>query len=248
LLGVYRFNYKYKRWGDDNPRIIISNQSSLIEWMSLLYLYSPKFLWCAKSGDNNNDYYYELNIYNVFFYGIGLKFINATDKKYKSFSIEEYLKTNPSVPIVIFPEATKTNKRGSLSVKSNLMDGIYNTLSDSKMNYSIRIDNFGNRFTYFCPYNTVERAGLKHFFLILCQFFNTLEINSQDVPNTNFDKSMKYDSKFKNVNEFFDYQIQSYLVQPENKYCLSLNCQNHFQFLEYYHSTISDASYVKKND
>ncbi len=55
LLGVYRFNYKFKKWNEKNPpKIIISNQSSIIEWLSLMYCYSPKFLWLAKSQDGSN--------------------------------------------------------------------------------------------------------------------------------------------------------------------------------------------------
>ena len=55
LLGVYQFNYKFKKWNNNSsPNIIISNQSSIIEWLSLMYLYSPKFLWTAKSSDHTS--------------------------------------------------------------------------------------------------------------------------------------------------------------------------------------------------
>ena len=58
LLGVYRFTYKFKKWNEKNPpKIIISNQSSIIEWLSLMYFYSPKFLWLAKSQDGSNVKY-----------------------------------------------------------------------------------------------------------------------------------------------------------------------------------------------
>ena len=54
------------------------------------------------------DYFFELNCYNMLFYGIGLKFINASEKKYVNFNVEEYLKSGNTTPLVIFPEVIKT--------------------------------------------------------------------------------------------------------------------------------------------
>jgi hypothetical protein len=101
---VYQFNYKFKGNQRNTPRIIIANQSSIIEWLSLMHLYSPKFLWLAKSPDHSTDYLYELNSYNVLFYGIGLKFINSSENKYTAFNLEQYLNSSSQVPLVIFPE------------------------------------------------------------------------------------------------------------------------------------------------
>lgn len=110
LLGVFQFNYKFKGNQKYSPRVIISNQSSIIEWLSLMHTYSPKFLWLAKSSDHKSDYLYELNSYNVLFYGIGLKFINAGEKKYTPFNLDQYIKSNNQVPLVIFPEVSNDIK------------------------------------------------------------------------------------------------------------------------------------------
>jgi len=212
-----------------------------------MYLYSPKFLWIAKSADNSHDYFYELNCYNVLFYGMGLKFINASDKKYSEFNVEQYLQSNKAAPIVIFPEVTKTNKKGALSVKSNVMDSLYQTLTENS--YQIRVENLSSSFKYFSPYNTTEYSGLKQLYYTIAQMYNSIVIYSHDVNKLTFSKSATFDNKkFKNINEFFDNEVQSFLLQPEHKYCLSLDCFAHIEFLQYYHSTKDDGSYVKKTE
>lgn len=59
LLGVYQLNYKYQKHHPTKiPNIIFSSQSSIIDWMVLLYNYSPKFLWIVKSNDSQNVIYF----------------------------------------------------------------------------------------------------------------------------------------------------------------------------------------------
>jgi len=103
------------------------------------------------------------------------------------------------------------------------MSNLYSLLAD-KPNLIVRVDNFTSKFKYFSPYNTVESSGLVKLFYTLSQLYNNIEIYSQDLNSMNFDRSVKFSiDKFKNIDEFFDSQIQSYIVQPENRYCVDVS-------------------------
>jgi hypothetical protein len=109
-----------------------------------------------------------------------------------------------------------------LNVKSKAMNELYLLLWDYPK-YGVRVDNFVCNFKYFSPYNTVESSGLKKLFYTFAQIYNNLEIYSQDLNAINFDKTINFDkNKFKDINEFLDNQIQSYIVQPEHRYCVNL--------------------------
>ena len=54
FLGVFIINYKHRKISDKNPDIILSSQSSIIDWVYLYYSYAPKFLWTVKS-DNDKS-------------------------------------------------------------------------------------------------------------------------------------------------------------------------------------------------
>ena len=119
LLGVYCIPYKIRRQ-KKNPNIIISSQSSLIDWLILVYNYNPKILYIAKSDNNEQDAFIELSYISLFFYGVGIKF-NKFNAKKKYFDINKYLKENPNGrPLLVFPEATKSNRLAILSIRSNL--------------------------------------------------------------------------------------------------------------------------------
>ena len=91
LLGIYNIQYKFKKHlKNRKPNIILSSQSSFIDWLILAINYSPKFLYIAKSKDNKNDAYIELSFFSVFFYGIGIKFPKF-NKKNKYFDLINYL-------------------------------------------------------------------------------------------------------------------------------------------------------------
>ncbi len=51
-LGIFNLNYKHKKNSNKIPNIILSSQSSVIDWIYLYYLYAPKFLWIIKSEDS----------------------------------------------------------------------------------------------------------------------------------------------------------------------------------------------------
>lgn len=101
------------------------------------------------------------------------------------------------------------------------MSKLYEILGDNPR-FPIRAVSFACRYKHFSPYNTVENSGLKNLFYTTVQLINHIEIISQDVQGVNFDKNTKYDtSKFKTIDDYFDSEIQSLLVLPENRYCVS---------------------------
>ena len=245
LLGVYTIPYKFKKHNKNrNPNIIISSQSSLIDWLILLYNYNPKILYIAKSQNNQEDAFIELSYFSIFFYGAGIKFIKFNPKK-KYFDINKYLeKNNSGKPLLIFPEATKSNRLAVLSIRSNLMDGIYKRAQDNKIN--IRSEIIINK-NY--EINTTDTFGLKSIFQLCCSFYTPIEVYSQDIKNDNFSEmNNEYDkTKFKNFNLYLDSIIQEYLMEPIHRNIVSLNSFDHERFIDYFRKTNKDskANYVK---
>ena len=249
LIGVYNIPYKFKKHlKNKNPNIIISSQSSIIDWLVLAYNYSPTFLYIAKSKDNKNDSYIELSFLNILFYGSGIKFPKYNKNK-KYFDLNNYLDNNKnSKPIVIFPEVTKSNRLAVLPIRSNLMDQIYSMAQNNK-NLNIRSEIIINK-KY--EINTTDTFGLKSLFNLCCNFYTPIEVYSQDIKNDNFiEENAEYDTdKYKSFNLYLDSIIQEYLMEPIHRNCVSLNCFDHEKFIEYFKKTNKDskANYVKKNE
>ena len=247
LLGVYTLPYKYKKHSNQkNPNIIISSQSSIIDWLILFYNYTPKFLYFAKSKDNKTDSLVELSLFNLLSYGNGLKFPKASKKNCE---IKKYIEQNKNgSPIVIFPEATKSNRLAVLSIRSNIMDDIYKMAQEKKI--CIRGEIIVNKNYQF---NTTDTCGFKTLFKLCCNFYTQIEIYSQDIKNDNFieDNNNEYDmDKYPNFNLYLDYIIQEYLMEPTHRNIVSLNSFDHEKFIEYFNKTNKDskANYVKKNE
>lgn len=245
LLGVYCIPYKIRRQ-KKNPNIIISSQSSLIDWLILVYNYNPKILYIAKSDNNEQDAFIELSYISLFFYGVGIKF-NKFNPKKKYFDINRYLKENPNGrPLLIFPEATKSNRLAILSIRSNLMDNIYKMAKENKIN--IRSEIIINK-NY--EINTTDTLGIKSLFNLCCYFYTPIEVCSQDIKNENFsEENADYDkSKYDNFNLYLDSIIQEYLMEPIHRNTVSLNSFDHEKFVEYFRKTNTDskANYVRNN-
>lgn len=244
--------YKYKKFlKNKRPDIIISSQSSIIDWLVLSLNYSPKFLYIAKSKDNRNDAFIELSFFSSFFYGIGIKFPKfiSTDKN-KYFDLNNYLDKNKNGrPVVIFPEATKTNRLAVLPIRSNLMDQIYKRAQNKEKNTNIRSEIIINK-KY--EINTTDTFGIKSLFNLCCSLYTPIEIYSQDIKNDNFlEEDAEYDNdKYKSFNLYLDYIIQEYLMEPIHRNCVSLNSFDHEKFIEYFKKTNRDskANYVKTNN
>lgn len=252
LLGVYKIPYKYKNHLKNKiPNIIISSQSSLIDWLVLAYNYSPKFLYIAKSKDNKNDSFIELSFFSIFFYGSGIKFPKySANKKNKYFDLQNYLdKNKDGQPIIIFPEATKSNRLAVLPIRSNLMDSIYERAKNKQKSLNIRSEIIINK-TY--EINTTDTFGLKSLFNLCCSFYTPIEVYSQDIKNENFvEEYAEYDNDvYKSFNLYLDSVVQEYLMDPSHRNRVSLNTFEHEKFVEYFKKTNKDsrANYVRKNE
>ena len=248
LLGIYSIPYKFKKHlKNRKPNIILSSQSSFIDWLILAVNYSPKFLYMAKSKDNKSDGYIELSFLSAFFYGIGIKFPKY-NKKNKYFDLDNYLNKN-SRPVVIFPEATKSNRLAVLPIRSNLMDQIYQIAQNKAKNINIRSEIIINK-KY--EINTTDTFGIKSLFNLCCNFYTPIEVYSQDIKNDNFiEENAEYDTaKYTSFNLYLDYIIQEYLMEPIHRNCVSLNSFDHEKFIEYFKKTNKDskANYVKKSN
>ena len=222
LLGVYSIPYKFKKQ-NKNPNIILSSQSSLIDWLILVYNYNPKILYIAKSKDNQQDAFIELSYLSIFSYGLGIKF-NKFNPKKKYFDFNKYLDKKNNRPLLIFPEATKSNRLAVLSIRSNLMDEIYKRVQSNNIK-------------------------LKSLFILCCNFYTSIEIYSQDIKNDNFlEENIDYDkNKYNNLNCYLDSIVQEYLMEPMHRNVVSLNTFDHERFIDYFNKTNKDskANYVK---
>ena len=252
LLGVYNIPYKFKKhYKNKNPNIIISSQSSIIDWLVLAYNYTPKFLYIAKSKDNKDDAYVELSFFSILFYGSGIQFPKCVVKeKNKYFNLNNYLDKNKNGrPVVIFPEVTKSNRLAVLAIRSNLMDEIYQRAQNSQKNLNIRSEIIINK-KY--EINTTDRVGIKSLFNLCCSLYTPIEVYSQDIKNENFiEENAEYDTgKYSNFNLYLDSIIQEYLMEPSHRNSVSLNSFDHENFIEYFRKTNTDskANYIKKNN
>lgn len=97
------------------------------------------------------------------------------------------------------------------------MDALY-TLTNEHNKILLRSEIVIKRFKHFSPSNTTEYHGYRKLFWTCCQLINKVELYSQDIMNNNFDKTIDYDKKkYNKVEEVLDANLQSYLVEPENR-------------------------------
>ena len=248
LVGVYSTPYKFKRIDKKKqPNIIITSQSTFIDWFVLMNNYCPKFLAIVKSKDNKSDYFIELSYCDLIFYALGLPFPQVTDKnKYTKFNFDKYILEPNHVPLVIFPECTKTNRHGILTIRSNLLDVVYKLLlSHDKLilRSEIVINKEG-------IYNTTDKYGLVFLFNMCCRYLTKVEIISQDIPHETFDiNEVEYSKeKFPTVQMYLDSNLQQYLMDLNHRNSVNLSWKDHIDFLDYYKKTSGDSKgdYVKE--
>lgn len=100
----------------------------------------------------------------------------------------------------------------------------------------------------FSPNNTTDYYGFVRLFYICSQLFYEVDVISQDILNSNLDKSQSFDKlKYNKVEEYLDSVVQEYLYEPKNRNLLSLSCLDHMAFLEYYHQTHKEVKYVTQS-
>lgn len=101
----------------------------------------------------------KLRLFSVLSHALGIKFPRQVDSTVFFDNIQAlrdslYVKR----PIVIFPEATKTNGKGVLAFEDSISDMLL-TAVENKLNlHTIRFD---YDFKYCSPYNTTDQLGLK---------------------------------------------------------------------------------------
>jgi hypothetical protein len=157
----------------------------------------------------------ELSYFDILLYGMGLKFLSTSKTTSSAFNVSEYIVQDNQTPLVIFPEATKTNRKAVIAIRSNLMDTVYDLINEHG-NLLIRSEIVVKKFKYFNPSNTTDHTGIKTLLHTLSQVFNEVEVVSQDIPNGNFDKSKKAEQNISSENsvEYFDTILQSHLMEP----------------------------------
>jgi len=98
------------------------------------------------------------------------------------------------------------------------MNELYDQLNKNK-NLICRAENITKQFSYFSPHNTVDESGWSTLLWTCSQFYNSVEIYSQDIANYNFDPSTSYDrSKYKTKEHFFDNTVQELIADPKHRF------------------------------
>ena len=128
------------------------------------------------------------------------------------------------------------------------MDTIYSLVNEHRK-ILLRSEIVVKKFQFFSPNNTTDRSGFRTLLTTCSQIYNNIEVVSQDIPNNNFNKELISDiGKFKTEAEYFDSNVQANLVEPNSRNIVSLNSTSHLSFLDYFHQTNKDASYVHKQE
>ena len=98
------------------------------------------------------------------------------------------------------------------------MIDIYNLLHTDKT-VICRAENITKQFTYFSPHNTIDESGWFTLLWTCSQFYNSVELYSQDIANFNFDPSISYDMiKYKTKESFYDNTVQELIADPKHRF------------------------------
>jgi len=76
-------------------------------------------------------------------------------------------------PIILITKATKTNGRGILNFEEGVSDIMLKAAAEGLALHALRFD---YEFTYTDPHNTTDPRGLRHFYRMITQFSNTMNI------------------------------------------------------------------------
>lgn len=177
-------------------------------------------------------------------YSLGLQFPFSKLKE-RQFEMSKYIDSPNQIPLVIFPENTKTNRQAVLAIRSNLFDMIY-TLIQQHEKILLRSELITKPTGL---NNTTDRNGYKKLLQSCNQLSTSIQIYSQDIPNDTFSLTSQYDkSKFPTLSSYLDLNLQEYLMENTNRNTVSLDCKKHLAFLNYFETTQTNGSYIKKNE
>lgn len=97
------------------------------------------------------------------------------------------------------------------------MDSIYKTVEEHNK-ILLRSEIIAKPFKFFNPNNTTDFLGLKTLYFTCSQMINIVDIYSQDLSNSNFDKNISFDiSKFKTAEENLDANLREVLAEPSHR-------------------------------
>jgi len=236
---MFRKNERGELKVNDNVKagdVIICNNTSIIDFIYLELAYSPLFTVVAIDEVTKKHGFRKLSLLEIPFHAMGLKFPSevASNKVYDDLLAmreSQYVKRRP---IVIFPEATKSNGRGILNFEPEITEIIINAAQTMSL-HTLRFD---FEFDYYSPYNTTDVLGLKSMFKLMSQLRNVfliqcyfnLEEKLMEIP----DKEEKYDF------------IRRTMMPRGKEYSLKLGYKEHIEFLGYWLNT-RDKGYANKN-
>lgn len=264
----HSLNNNYK---NNKKTIMLSSQSNLIDWLILVYNHSPKILYLIKSSkelsknkETSVDILVQLSYLDIFTFGAGIKIdtidndttlnqINQNELKYfngrKVFDLTKELSNQKqsNIPILIFPEGTKTTREACLNIRSSVMNNLYDNLLKNKCDIFCFVTIY--KYDYFCPNNTTDTKGLKNLILTMSQLYNKVKLQGVKINANNFDVERVDRSlvqKYKNKYYYYDSLIQEILTYSEfRNNIVNLNCLDHIEFLEFYNLANSSTNYVK---
>ena len=115
-----------------------------------------------------------LGYVEMLFHAIGIKFpeIVTEDQSYIYFSLKEmresagFLCHRSLMPVVVFPECTKTNGNGILNLEMDIVKMIGRAAHPDE-NLRIHALRFDHIFEYHSPYNTYDETGIMYYFTML---------------------------------------------------------------------------------
>lgn len=230
--------------------IILSSQSNLIDWLILIYQYSPTFITISKHRSRQQpDQLIEIPYINLFFHMIGFTTFNYelnNQNAYPKFDLTKWASGGGVQPIVFFPEGCKTTREATVTIRSPIMDQIYKAYTDKKIDLVSHITIF--KWEYFCPNNTTDRRGLRNLFNLLSQLYNPSAYQIIKLNRANFDLGSVDASivnSYKSHDYYFDSLVQETLVHPiySNNKC-QLNSLDAEEYIAFYEATLT-TNYIK---
>jgi len=167
--------------------IIISNHTSYVEILYLMFRFSPIFTYFISKDKSEQVQFIVVNSFSKILeimFDVKPKIENTMNIK----ELIQYGKERNS-PIVLFPEGTTSNGKSVLQC-FNVMDGL-----NREQALKVNVLGFKYEFEDFSPSYTVG-SSLKHLFILCCQFHNSLEVRylatteMESIVNENISESI----------------------------------------------------------
>eukprot|EP00347_Sterkiella_histriomuscorum_P002985 403366042 len=220
--------------------IIISNNVSLIDYLFLELCYAPLYTQVAINRQSGKFGFRVIGMLEVLRCAIGIRFPQEVDNGSFYDNLETLIASQKiKRPIVLFPEATKTNGRGILNFEPEIVDIILAAAESGRVKiHTIRFD-YDYQFT--SPYNSTDPLGLKSALKLLTQLRNSILIQYY----FNVEEKLQ---ELKSREEKYAF-IRKTMMARTKEYALQLTFREHQQFLDYWFNTQNKfyANQSKKN-